>query len=77
MVLRIAGYGAAVGLGRPRRPDPRLHGRDLQPALGGGPAPTPPDAELGPAIARLATDEQSLLALRFGRDLTVPEIADA
>jgi RNA polymerase sigma factor (sigma-70 family) len=32
--------------------------------------------ELGPAIARLTPDEQSLLALRFGRELSIPEIAD-
>jgi RNA polymerase sigma factor (sigma-70 family) len=38
-----------------------------------GPAADPPD--LGPALGRLTPDEQSLLALRFGRDLTVPEIA--
>lgn len=35
--------------------------------------PDPPD--LGPALARLAPDEQALLALRFGRECTVPEIA--
>jgi RNA polymerase sigma-70 factor, ECF subfamily len=49
---------------------------DLQPTLAGDPASNPPDADLGPAIARLTADEQALLALRFGRELTVPEIAD-
>ncbi len=32
--------------------------------------------DLSPAIRRLTPDEQALLALRFGRELTVPEIAD-
>jgi RNA polymerase sigma factor (sigma-70 family) len=32
--------------------------------------------DLGPALARLTPDEQALLALRFGRELTVPEIAE-
>lgn len=49
---------------------------DLQPTLPSDPAPIVPHAELGPAIARLTTDEQALLALRFGREFTVPEIAD-
>jgi RNA polymerase sigma-70 factor (ECF subfamily) len=31
--------------------------------------------DLGPALGCLTPDEQSLLALRFGRELTVPEIA--
>lgn len=31
--------------------------------------------EVGRAIDRLSTDEQMILALRFGRDLTVPQIA--
>jgi RNA polymerase sigma factor (sigma-70 family) len=31
--------------------------------------------DLGPAIGRLTPDEQTLIALRFGRELTVPEIA--
>jgi RNA polymerase sigma factor (sigma-70 family) len=33
--------------------------------------------EVGRAIATLKADEQTLLALRFGRDLTVPQIAAA
>lgn len=32
--------------------------------------------ELGAAIVRLDPDEQILLGLRYGRDLTVPQIAD-
>jgi RNA polymerase sigma-70 factor, ECF subfamily len=32
--------------------------------------------DLGPAIGRLTSDEQVLIVLRFGRELTVPEIAD-
>jgi RNA polymerase sigma-70 factor (ECF subfamily) len=31
--------------------------------------------ETGRALARLTTDEQVVVALRFGRDLTVPQIA--
>lgn len=31
--------------------------------------------EIGRAIARLSADEQLLIGLRFGRDLTVPQIA--
>ena len=41
----------------------------------GGPGAS--DRNLGPAIARLTADEQVLLALRFGRELTVPAIAVA
>lgn len=33
--------------------------------------------ELGRAIAILKVDEQTLLALRYGRDMTVPQIAGA
>jgi len=37
---------------------------------------TPSDHDdLGRAIGRLAEDEQILLGLRFGRDLTIPQIA--
>lgn len=32
--------------------------------------------DLGPALARLSADERTLLALRYGQDLTVPSIAD-
>ncbi|MFI5258938.1 MAG: RNA polymerase sigma factor [Candidatus Limnocylindrales bacterium] len=31
--------------------------------------------EVGRAVARLTTDEQVVVAMRFGRDLTVPQIA--
>jgi RNA polymerase sigma-70 factor (ECF subfamily) len=48
----------------------------LDPAAGIGPGPSANHADLGPALARLAPDEQGLLALRFGRELTVPEIAE-
>ena len=48
----------------------------LNPAVDAG-SGTPPDrVDLGPAIGRLSADEQALLALRFGRELTVPEIAE-
>jgi RNA polymerase sigma-70 factor (ECF subfamily) len=33
------------------------------------------DLDLAAALGRLTPDEQGLLALRFGRELTVPEIA--
>ena len=36
----------------------------------------PDGPDLGPAISRLTSDEQALLALRFGSELTVPQIAD-
>lgn len=48
----------------------------LDPDIVEGAAPPTGATGLGPAIARLTTDEQTLLALRFGRELTVPEIAD-
>jgi RNA polymerase sigma-70 factor, ECF subfamily len=48
---------------------------DLQPTMSSGSTASAADDELQPAIARLTPDEQSLLALRFGRDLTIPEIA--
>ena len=42
-----------------------------------GPVSAPPadDPDLPAALGRLTPDEQGLLALRFGRELTVPEIA--
>jgi RNA polymerase sigma-70 factor, ECF subfamily len=40
-----------------------------------GPASVSADPDLDAAIGRLTPDEQGLLALRFGRELTVPEIA--
>lgn len=58
---------------RHRSRQPRIVTLDLSmdqgTAMAGG-------GDLGPAIRRLTPDEQALLALRFGRDLTVPEIAD-
>ena len=42
----------------------------------GGPGQPADQPDLGPALRRLTPDEQALLALRFGRELTVPEIAD-
>ncbi len=41
------------------------------------PDTSPPGDDLPAAIQRLTADEQALLALRFGRDLTVPQIARA
>jgi DNA-directed RNA polymerase specialized sigma24 family protein len=34
------------------------------------------DPDLGPALARLRPDEQAVLALRFGREFSVPRIAE-
>lgn len=48
----------------------------LDPAAGTGPGPSADHADLAPALRRLTPDEQGLLALRFGRELTVPEIAE-
>lgn len=47
----------------------------LDPTVGIVAAPSAADADLAAALARLSPDEQGLLALRFGRELTVPEIA--
>ncbi len=59
---------------RRRARRPRIIALDL--AAGTGPAPSAAQADLAAALARLTPDEQGLLALRFGRELTVPEIAD-
>ena len=49
----------------------------LEPTATGLAAPEPAaeHEDLGGALRRLRPDEQVLLALRFGRDMTVPEIA--
>ena len=49
--------------------------RDLEPAGSGMHGSVADRDELTQAIRRLDPDEQLLLALRFGRDLTVPSIA--
>ena len=59
---------------RHRSKRPRLI--TLDPALEPVATDTDDRIALDPAIRRLTPDEQSLLALRFGRDLTVPAIAD-
>ncbi len=48
----------------------------LDAASATGPSPAAEDADLPAALDRLNPEEQGLLALRFGRELTVPEIAD-
>jgi RNA polymerase sigma-70 factor (ECF subfamily) len=48
----------------------------IDPAADAGAGPSMPDVDLSPALSRLTPDEQGLLALRYGRELTVPEIAD-
>ena len=64
---------------RRRARRPRLI--SLDPARGSSPearsepGPSASDVDLAPAIRRLTPDEQALLALRFGRELTVPEVA--
>jgi len=58
---------------RARRPS--LVALDISDDPASPPDPARNDADLGRAIARLTADEQALLALRFGRELTVPAIA--
>jgi RNA polymerase sigma-70 factor (ECF subfamily) len=48
----------------------------LDPAALAGAGPSTDGVDLGPALSRLTPDEQGLLALRYGREHTVPEIAD-
>jgi RNA polymerase sigma factor (sigma-70 family) len=48
----------------------------IDPPVGAGASPSAHDVDLAPALSRLTPDEQGLLALRYGRELTVPEIAD-
>lgn len=48
----------------------------LDPGSGTAPAAASNDPDLASAVARLTPDEQGLLALRFGSELSVPEIAD-
>lgn len=48
----------------------------LDPEVGGDARQAADQPDLDPALRRLTPDEQALLALRFGRELTVPEIAD-
>ncbi len=48
----------------------------LNPSIDASSGPSPDGVDLSPAIRRLTADEQTLLALRFGRELTVPEIAE-
>ena len=58
---------------RRRARRPRLVALDLNGAA--GPAAQAADSDLAGAIDRLTPDEQTLLALRYGRDLTVAQIA--
>jgi RNA polymerase sigma-70 factor, ECF subfamily len=58
---------------RRRSRGPRVVALNPSTDIGSGQAPDRVD--LSPAIRRLTPDEQALLALRFGRELTVPEIA--
>ena len=48
----------------------------IDPEAGDWAGPHRDGPDLGPAIGRLTADEQTLLALRFGSELTVPQIAD-
>jgi RNA polymerase sigma factor (sigma-70 family) len=59
---------------RRRARRPRLIALDPGAGVTAGPSADQPD--LAPSIRRLTPDEQGLLALRFGRGLTVPEIAE-
>lgn len=47
----------------------------VEPQYGGSPDLLAVRDEIGRAIAHLSADEQIILGLRFGRDLTVPQIA--
>jgi RNA polymerase sigma factor (sigma-70 family) len=47
----------------------------LDPETGMAPAASAEGPDLTAALSRLSPEEQGLLALRFGRELTVPEIA--
>lgn len=47
----------------------------LDPDTSAQPAPARESADITAALTRLAPDEQALLALRFGSDLTVADIA--
>jgi RNA polymerase sigma-70 factor (ECF subfamily) len=58
---------------RRRARRPVITALDLDADVPRGPSADRPD--LGSALDRLTPDEQGLLALRFGRELTVPEIA--
>jgi RNA polymerase sigma-70 factor, ECF subfamily len=59
---------------RRRARRPRLIALDPDAGVAAGPSADQPDLE--PSIGRLTPNEQELLALRFGRELTVPEIAE-
>lgn len=48
----------------------------IDPAAVARAGPSTSNVDLAPALSRLTADEQGLLALRYGRGLTVPEIAD-
>jgi RNA polymerase sigma factor (sigma-70 family) len=48
----------------------------IDPAASAGAGPSTSDVDLAPTLSRLTPDEQGLLALRYGRELTIPEIAD-
>lgn len=59
-----------------RRRARRLRVITLDPAGGAGSHPPTGDSDLPAALARLTPDEQALIALRFGRELTVPQISE-
>jgi RNA polymerase sigma-70 factor, ECF subfamily len=59
-----------------RRRARRPHIVAIDPTAGAGTGPSTPGVDLAPALRRLTPEEQGLLALRYGRELTVPEIAE-
>jgi RNA polymerase sigma-70 factor (ECF subfamily) len=59
-----------------RRRARRPHVIAIDPPAGISVGQSTPGIDLATAIGRLTPDEQGLLALRYGREFTVPEIAD-
>jgi RNA polymerase sigma-70 factor (ECF subfamily) len=60
---------------RTRRPVVTAIEPTIEPATDGGHGRLPVRDELGRAISRLTPDEQIVVALRFGRDLAIQQIA--
>jgi RNA polymerase sigma-70 factor (ECF subfamily) len=73
--MRIVVNVCRAELGRrARRPAASQIERSAEPSVGPDDSAGMRD-EVGRAVARLTADEQAVVAMRFGRDLTVPQIA--